>query len=379
MRIDRKYALNHVSRPFNRMSLEDNSAAGRPQSNSLPARAKSGQGSAGMMTATRSGKYADGSTRGSRPLARTLIRWLVAFVFVIGVTECTLRFGLGLGNPVLIARDAACSYTLKPDQDVVRFFVRTHINHYGMRSDEVPAARTPGVVRLMFVGDSITYGTTRIDQRQIFTELLHRQLPAVLDRPVEVLNASAGGWAPENELAFLQSRGVFQSDIVLLVLNDGDLTQPPSTISAVGNDLPQRRPATAIGELFTRYIRPRMMRTLPKSDAGDSVAAKSEGTVSENFCNLENMRVLVESQRARLVIIFIPFRRDIPNLSSVSESELRAWSDIHRVPMFDLTSAELPYSARDLSLDNGIHFNAKGHAVIAQAIARDWPTVIGKK
>ena len=316
---------------------------------------------------------------GSRRHSRAAFKIFVALFLLIGAAECILRFGLGLGNPVLITKDAACAYILKPDQDVVRFFVRTNINHFGMRSDEVPAARQAGELRLLFVGDSITYGTTRVDQRQIFTELLHRDLPGILHRPVEVLNASAGGWAPENELAFLQSRGIFQSDIVLLVLNDGDLTQPPSTIAGVGDDLPQTRPATAIGELYSRYLKPRFLHALGKSDAGDNVVSDNGTTIRENLKNLDTINTLVASHGARLAIVFIPFRKDIPDASSMSQIELKAWSDSHGVSRFDLTSAEMPYSSKEISLDDGTHFNARGNNVIAQAIERDWPVVIGNQ
>jgi len=313
----------------------------------------------------------------TRGMARSLTGLLIAFVLLAGIAEAVLRFGLGLGNPVLITRDAACAYILKPDQDVIRFFVRTHINHYGMRSDEVPAVRPSGALRLLFVGDSITYGTTRVDQKQIFTEILHGELPAIVHRPVEVLNASAGAWAPDNELAFLRSRGIFQADIVLLVLNDGDLTQPEATIEEVGDDLPQQRPATAIGELYTRYIRPRVGHFLRRGDPGDSIATNGHLVIEKNLADLDRIEDLVRNRGARLVVVYIPFRRDIPELSKASETIFKTWSGTHHVPMFDLTTAEAPYSPREITLDNGVHFNAKGHRIIAEGIERSWPEVIG--
>jgi len=295
---------------------------------------------------------------------------LLLFILLI---EAGLRLILGLGNPILIQSDAACAYLLKPDQDVHRFFVNTHINHYGMRSDELPPARQPGSLRLMFVGDSLTYGTTRVDQRKIFTELLHRQLPALLHRPIEVLNASASAWAPDNELAYLRSRGIFQSDIVLLVLNDGDLTQPRSTLADVGEDLPSRRPLTAIGELWTRYLRPRLLHLTQKADAGDQSAANAEATTRSNLANLDSIHSLVAAQGARLVVVYIPFRRDIPQPAAAQLATLRSWTDANLVPLLDLTSAEAPYSATQITLDNGIHLNAEGHRIIANAIENSWP------
>jgi len=306
-------------------------------------------------------------------------RLLGAALLLTILTEAGLRFILGLGNPILIQSDAACSYILKPDQEVKRFFVRTRTNHYGMRSDEPSTARQAGSLRLMFVGDSIPYGGTRVDQQQIFTERLHRDLQAQLHRPVEVLNASAGAWAPDNELSYLRSRGIFQSDIVLLVLNDGDLSQPRSTLADVGEDLPQQRPLTAIGELFTRYLRPIVLHFVQKTDAGDQLAANADAQTRANLADLDSIDALVTAQGARLVLIYIPFRRDIPQPANSQFAILKSWTDARHVALLDLTSAEAPYSAAQITIDNGIHLNANGHRVIAEAIESAWPRLAGDR
>jgi lysophospholipase L1-like esterase len=248
-----------------------------------------------------------------------------------------------------------------------------------MRSDPFPAAHPAGTLRILFVGDSIPYGTTRVDQRGIFTEILHRDLPAVVKQPVEILNASAGAWAPDNELSYLRSRGLFHADLVVLVLNNGDLTQPRATVAEVGDDLPLKRPATAIGEFCSRYLRPRMMHWLRHGDAGDAMAANADRVTRKNLADLDEIQQLAAAQRARLVIAYLPFRRDIPQPASAAEASFKAWADAHHVPMFDLTSAELPYSVGEITLDNGVHFNDRGNAVVAHAMEQSWQQVVGSR
>jgi hypothetical protein len=309
-------------------------------------------------------------------IVRVLAAALVVLVLCVAVTELILRFVVGLGNPILIQADPACEYILKPDQNVFRFFVHTRTNHYGMRSDEVPAARQAGALRILFVGDSITYGTTRVDQRDIFTEILHRDLPSLVNRPVEVLNASAGAWAPDNELSYLRSRGIFHSDLVVLVLNDGDLTQSRATVAEVGDELPLKRPSTAIGEFCTRYIRPRVLHWLRHNDAGDNMVANADRVTRENLADIDSIEQLVRSQGARLIVAYIPFRRDIPEQARSAEASFKAWADAHQVAILDLTAAELPYTAGEITLDNGVHFNARGNSIVAHAIEQAWPQVI---
>jgi lysophospholipase L1-like esterase len=79
-----------------------------------------------------------------------------------------------------------------------------------------------------------------------------------------------------------------------------------------------------------------------------------------------------------MVIVFLPFRLNIPDKSAQAQSTLRDWCTAHRVPMLDLTAAELPYSIRDLDLDNGYHFNARGNAIVADGILKLWPQTVGQ-
>lgn len=306
-----------------------------------------------------------------RLLKRTAIIFAAALLLAT-VAELALHFGLGLGRPVLITPDAACEYILKPNQNLTRFFAHTYVNAYGMRSEEIPAIRDPHALRIMFVGDSMTYGTSQVDQSSIFTQLLHRDLPSVIHRPVEVLNASAGAWAPDNELSYIRSRGIFHSDWVILVLNSGDMTQPRSTLKDVGEGLAQQNFATAFGELYARWLRPRFFHR----DAGDTVPMNADQTIRSNFSALDAFQGIIAAQGGRMAIIYIPFRADLSENES-SAAALKSWTTDHHVPFLDLTSAEIPYSAKEITLDNGFHLNTRGNLVIARAIKDHWKQLTG--
>lgn len=304
--------------------------------------------------------------------SRVVVKACLILAVLLVCSEAALRFGLGLGNPVLIAPDPYCSFVTRPNQNIFRFFVHTYINRYGMRSEEVSPARPPGVVRLLFVGDSITYGTTHVDQRNLFTQIVQRELPGILHRNVQVLNASANAWAPDNELAWVESRGIFQSNFVLLVLNDGDLTQPRATIADVGSALPQRRPLTAIGELFTRFIEPRFLPWLRRSDAGD-VVLPNNLVEKANLTDLDRFLAVVRSQQGRMILLYLPFRADIPAISAHAETVFHQWSATNAVPMIDLTDVLAGHSVKEVCLHDRTHLNTAGNAIAGTAILQDWP------
>lgn len=79
-----------------------------------------------------------------------------------------------------------------------------------------------------------------------------------------------------------------------------------------------------------------------------------------------------------MVIVFLPFRLDIPDRSAQAQLTLRDWCTRRHVPMLDLTASELPYSIHDLNLDNGYHFNARGNSVVADGILKLWPQTVGQ-
>ena len=282
--------------------------------------------------------------------------------------EAVLRFALGLGTPVLITPDAACGYVLKPNQNVYRFFAHISTNQWGMRSNEVPATPAAGTLRLMFLGDSITYGTSRIDQRDIFTELVHRQLPDVVHRPVEVLNASAGAWAIGNELSYLRSRGTFGSEMVIEVLNSGDLTERFATISDVSSGYFVVSPRSAIGELAGRLLH----RESRKQDAGDSTIDDSGTIRKRNLEHLDEMRQLAEQGHTRFVLVYIPFRKEMPVPSETSRKILANWCASRHVPFLDLTDFEAQYAASQITLE-GVHLNKQGNALAAEYLEAHLP------
>lgn len=116
------------------------------------------------------------------------------------------------------------AYELVPglDQDSVGAHVRT--NSLGMRDDEPLPRDTPGLFRVLALGDSVTFGF-RVSQSENFSAFLEGECKplALAARPVEVLNAGVSGYASRDEAAVLAGRWIeLEPDLIVLsyVLND---------------------------------------------------------------------------------------------------------------------------------------------------------------
>jgi hypothetical protein len=197
--------------------------------------------------------------------ARTRTRKLalrVALIAVIALiaAELVCRFAIGLGTPPLYQVDDKMEYLLQPSKTYYRFHNRFSVNQYSMRSDDFPPQKSsPNELRVVVVGDSIIYGGVLIDQHDIDTEILKRDLQQQFGRPVVVGNASAKSWGPPNELAYLQRFGTLQADVVILELSSHDYADSPTFVPVVGISAayPARTPPLALFDLFESYILPR--------------------------------------------------------------------------------------------------------------------------
>ncbi|MEW6492315.1 MAG: SGNH/GDSL hydrolase family protein [Cyanobacteriota bacterium] len=233
---------------------------------------------------------------------------LISFVVLLGILvllEVGLRFLVGLGNPPLYVADPEIGYLLAPNQRTRRFGNRIAINEYSMRSPTITRSRDPSTLRVLLLGDSVANGASWTDQEQTISAMITTQLeliigkassqvedampqekkptslsslslsvpeedrkfPGKLVERIEVLNASANSWGPQNELAYLKRFGTFEAQAVVLLLNTDDLFAPAPTSEAVGRDrnYPNHKPPFALAELFNRYLWPKLPLSLRKA------------------------------------------------------------------------------------------------------------------
>jgi lysophospholipase L1-like esterase len=180
---------------------------------------------------------------------RTAITLGLGVVVALGVGELALRI-LGLGDPVLYDNRLAYGYRPRPDQTRRRIGgARVHVNALGVRGPDVAPARAPDTTRLLFLGDSVTWGGSYVDDDALFAAIAARRLAAG-GRRVEWLDAGVNGWGPENILGFLRETHGFDSSVWIVTGLADDLRREKTHAGEVPYfDAP---PWTAWEELLMR-------------------------------------------------------------------------------------------------------------------------------
>ncbi len=138
--------------------------------------------------------------------SRFWTRALLFLALAVVLSELFFRFVIGLGDPPLFQTDQRWSSFCSHRRPYFRFHNHFSVNRYSMRADDFPPHKSSSnELRVLVIGDSILYGGVRIDQAEIGTELLKRNLKREFGRPVVVGNASAKGWGPPDEMGVLKA------------------------------------------------------------------------------------------------------------------------------------------------------------------------------
>jgi lysophospholipase L1-like esterase len=242
-------------------------------------------------------------------------------IFSVLAAELLLRFSLGLASPPLLTADQEVGYLFQANQDLYRFGSRVHINSYHQRSEDISAEPDTSSFRVLFLGDSVTWGGVLIDQKNTYPEVFEDQAEKGCAKPVESLNASAGSWGVGNLRAYLEQFGTFESELVVFQVGSQDLLQGKSDSSPVGvhPSMPTERPMSAIQELVDRYLWPRYMKPLVSNVSFFSRVSASPMSGSlrrgsqfvENMQDLEWMIREVRRAGSRPIILHTPERWEV--------------------------------------------------------------------
>jgi lysophospholipase L1-like esterase len=298
---------------------------------------------------------------------------LIIVAIVAGLTaiaEIGLRLTQGLGNPPLYIADSEIGYLLAPRQKLRRFGNLLQINQYSMRHGEITLKKEGNIQRIFFLGDSVVNGSWWTDQANILSALLAQKLSASKsDRPVEVFNASTNSWGPRNELAYLKRYGLFDADILILVINTDDLWATEATSLVVGKSwsYPTQTPALALIELYQFYWA--SPQSIPELE---TLRAKKAQNLEANLAAIQAIKAIALESEVKFILALTPLLKELQVGSTAEEAEARQrlqnLVNAEKLKYFDFLQIWLNYPDPDSLYRDHIHPSPQGNIKIVEQL-----------
>ncbi len=205
---------------------------------------------------------------------------LFLMLIPLAVVEIALRIA-GIGGSIIYDEDPACGYRPRPSQRFSTMGTPIEILADGFRG---PPART----NILFVGDSVTYGTAYVKDADTFPAL------------VGGANGGVNGWGPRNIAAFLKGPADDAFPTVIWTLPTCDVLRPFMTLRN-GLISTNRRMLFRL-EYLVRFLWYGHIRTQPAPNDPNAFAG-NQAAVLETAAGLQ-------AQGRRLVVVFLPYREE---------------------------------------------------------------------
>ncbi len=155
---------------------------------------------------------------------------IVTFFFCFLLFETGLRFfpgthfdyGANAADESLIwLYNAELGWSMQPNSKATfsrpEFSAQIQTNALGLRDDELTATKSENEIRILLLGDSVVAGFEVARENTLEYHLQKMLQMAFPEKKIEVINAGVRGYGTDQELLYLQSRGLaLQPDIVVL-------------------------------------------------------------------------------------------------------------------------------------------------------------------
>lgn len=186
------------------------------------------------------------------PARRALRRRLLGLGLglALGLVACELLVRARVGVPLVertpllrVQANPLRGWEMVPGEPHYTYLERVEINSLGLRGPEVPPAKEPGEVRVLVLGDSLTYGQGVGERDTVPARLEERLRELEPDRRWRVVNAGHRGYSLRQSLGLLAELGErIAPDVVLLLWYWNDLD--PVDVERIHARLSESGPVT---------------------------------------------------------------------------------------------------------------------------------------
>lgn len=290
---------------------------------------------------------------------------LLALALPVVAAELVMRW-IGLGDPVLYYTNASFRYAPAPNQRRERrdAAVAT-IDEHGLRGVESWGAAADR--RILFVGDSVTWGGTNTDDTATFAARTCAKLEE-LGGDLTCGNAGVNGYGVDNMTARLRfDPAVERADVVVVTIITGDATRGLTDLkSSYFYSAQPHGPLKALWELagFALFYGSGKLRYDRNAhDPRDDIPV-----LEESLARLYDVLRRLEDGGKQVLVVFSPVKGELDGAQKPLTEALRSSIRASGLPSLDLMEAMAARRNEDLYYD-AVHLNQAGHELYATWIA----------
>lgn len=343
-------------------------------------------------------------------VARSSGRFAEILLFVLAglLPFLIVDFGLRpfvVPKTTLFVQDDDLGWKMKPNARDEWGETIVSTNSKGLRGPEVDYARRPGVARVLFLGDSVTFGYRVEETQAVFPFRVGHELSDALGSEVEVVDSGVGGYSPWQERIYFEHEGLrYSPDVVVVGFVLNDVAEKLTLVRYGGTERGWQLARTARNRLdrwlsgsalftvlregaamlrFGRDVRlgaaeveMQAVRALSEQpDAPSPQQTAMERTIERAWhITLGNLAAIFDTAKAHgipgLLVVF-PYRFQLEGPPDTeAQQRLAAFAAERGTPFLDLLPLfRSQHDPLRLMIDDS-HLSVEGHALAAEAITR---------
>lgn len=297
----------------------------------------------------------------------------------------------------IFMEDDRLGWRLRPNARDLWGHSLIEVNAKGLRGPEREYQKPPGTERILFLGDSVTFGCFIDEYEKTFVSIVEQTLSRTT--PVQTINAGVGGYSPWQEFEYLSSEGErYAPDLVVVSFVLNDVTEKFGLLRFGGEGKGSQLSVTRYSGLRGLLDKSSVLyfaKTLgARVRFGDDVEAGArkkqaldvrlmleepdredvQRAWKETVKNLGKLFTFCADRDMRVLLIVFPFTMQFEDTTGTSpQIILTEYAESHGIPILDLlpllSDRMRQERARpeDYFLDQD-HLTSRGHRVVSEII-----------
>ena len=294
---------------------------------------------------------------------QTIVIIILIFIVIAVISvELILEKAYGLGNPVLYDSSPLYGFRPLPNQDHSRFRgKKLKFNNLGLRADENWDNRKDD--KILFLGDSVTYGGSYIANKELFSHLAVVGLGNYKSG-----NAGVNAWGVENIYGLIVEKNFIPAQIYVTTLPEGDFYRGLTRLQ--GLPYFNIKPKFAFSELwyFFCYLQNNERYTGWQSFANEE---EMSYVVRKAIKKLKEMDDYLKKRGLQHLIFITPgFSQVVEGAPKdalvnklLKDNSLNPYYILDELPQYNLSKIK-----KEKLFHDGIHLEKDGHEIWAQIV-----------